>query len=76
MSQQRSIQSTQSQFGAQELALRALTAIDQKAIRPFADKRYRQASFGRRHRGGSPKKYQLEHDRCRPTVISSARRRL
>ena len=67
--QQHAVQSAKPQFGAYELALSALAAIDQKAIRAFREVQRWQAALGRRHRGSGSEKHQLEHDKCQADVI-------
>src|ERR1700756_2783804 len=76
VSQQHIVQSAEAQVGAQDLALSAFTAINQKAIRTFGNEQRRQASLGRGHCGSGTKKYQLEHDSRRAAVIISACGRL
>src|SRR6516162_6400123 len=72
VSQQYVVQSAEAQIGTHELALRAFTAIDQKAIRAFGNEQRRQASLGRGYCGSGSKKYQFEHDARPSAVIISA----
>src|SRR5690606_37624850 len=66
MGQQHAIEAAQAEAALQQLALRALAAVDQKAAPFVHDEERRQPPLDRGHAAGSAKEHDLEQDNPAP----------